>query len=70
MKTLFRAMKYLRIVTKFVLLLKVKGKSGGGRLITYAKIISERVYLLSIYDKSDQESVTDTFLKQLLKDLE
>jgi len=48
---------------------KGKGKSGGGRLITYVRITSESVYLLSIYDKSDRETVTDAYIKHLLKDL-
>ncbi|MDQ1086942.1 type II toxin-antitoxin system RelE/ParE family toxin [Siphonobacter sp. SORGH_AS_1065] len=48
---------------------KGKGKSGGGRVITFVKITEESVYLLSIYDKSDKETVTDTYLKQLLLDI-
>lgn len=48
---------------------KGKGKSGGARLITFIRISGERIYLLSIYDKGEKETVTDTFLKQLLKDL-
>ena len=35
---------------------KSAGKRGGGRVITCIKIISERVYLLSIYDKADQST--------------
>ncbi|WP_369679087.1 hypothetical protein [Siphonobacter sp. BAB-5385] len=48
---------------------KGKGKSGGGRLITYVRITSESVYLLSIYDKSNRETVTNAYIKHLLKDL-
>jgi len=54
---------------RFVIKSKGKGKSGGARLITYVQIVNERVYLLSIYDKSDKETVSDDFLKKLLKDL-
>jgi mRNA-degrading endonuclease RelE of RelBE toxin-antitoxin system len=38
---------------------KGKGKSGGARVITYIKIIDEIVYLLSIYDKSEQTSISE-----------
>ncbi|MCU0338276.1 MAG: type II toxin-antitoxin system RelE/ParE family toxin [Spirosomaceae bacterium] len=38
---------------------KGKGKSGGVRIITHVKIMDEKVYLLSIYDKSDQTSISD-----------
>lgn len=37
---------------------KGKGRSGGGRVITYVAIQGERVYLLTIYDKSEQESIS------------
>lgn len=45
---------------------KGKGKSGGARVITCFKIIHETVYLLTIFDKSDQESISDKELKELL----
>ncbi len=38
---------------------KRKGKSGGARVITYVKIIDEVIYLLSIYDKSEQASISE-----------
>ena len=37
---------------------KNKGKSGGARVITYLKIIENTVYLTSIYDKSEKETIT------------
>ncbi|MFZ4797622.1 MAG: type II toxin-antitoxin system RelE/ParE family toxin [Bacteroidia bacterium] len=46
---------------------KNKGKSGGARLITNFVITDNIVYLLSIYDKSDKENLTDKELNQLLK---
>ncbi|MCF8229357.1 MAG: type II toxin-antitoxin system RelE/ParE family toxin [Bacteroidales bacterium] len=46
---------------------KGKGKSGGGRLITYLTIQKQIVYLLSIYDKSNKESIEDHELDFLLK---
>jgi len=48
---------------------KGKGKSGGARVITCVKIISSKVYLVSIYDKSDQDSISDKVLKERLKNL-
>jgi mRNA-degrading endonuclease RelE of RelBE toxin-antitoxin system len=47
---------------------KNKGKSGGARVVTCVKIINETIYLLSIYDKSNQSTITDTALKGLLKE--
>lgn len=45
---------------------KGKGKSGGARLITNIVIADETVYLLSIYDKSDKENLTNKELDELL----
>jgi mRNA-degrading endonuclease RelE of RelBE toxin-antitoxin system len=38
---------------------KNKGKSGGARIITHVQIIKTKVYLLSIYDKSEQSDISD-----------
>ena len=46
---------------------KNKGKSGGSRVITCVKVIKETVFLLSIYDKSDQENIEESKLKGLLE---
>jgi len=46
---------------------KGKGKSGGARIITNIVIADETVYLLSIYDKSDKENLTDKELIELLE---
>lgn len=46
---------------------KGKGKSGGSRVITCVKIVAGSVFLLSIYDKSDKESIADSELDNLLK---
>lgn len=46
---------------------KGKGKSGGARVITNFIIADETVYLLSIYDKSDKENLSNKELKELLK---
>ena len=46
---------------------KSRGKSGGSRVITCVKIIDQNVYLLSIYDKSNKESISDKELNKLIK---
>ena len=45
---------------------KGKGKSGGARVITYVFVSTEIVYLLSIYDKSSKENLSDKELEELL----
>ena len=47
---------------------KGKGKSGGGRVITFVKMSKTRVYLLSIYDKSEEENISDQELESLPKE--
>ncbi len=46
---------------------KGKGKRGGARVITHVKIVNETVYLVSIYDKSEQSDIDDGELNRLLK---
>jgi mRNA-degrading endonuclease RelE of RelBE toxin-antitoxin system len=46
---------------------KGKGKSSGARVITHFVIAEETVFLISIYDKSEQENLTDKELGELLK---
>ncbi len=48
---------------------KGKGKSSGARIITNFVIADETVYLLSIYDKSNKESLTDKELDELLQEV-
>jgi hypothetical protein len=45
---------------------KKKGKSGGARVITYYISEDAELYLLSIYDKSEQSDILDKVLKQLI----
>jgi mRNA-degrading endonuclease RelE of RelBE toxin-antitoxin system len=47
---------------------KAKGKSGGARVISFVKIIDETVYLLSIYNKGERNSISDKEIEELLKD--
>ncbi len=42
---------------------KGKGKSGGARVITHIQIIKTKVYLLSIYDKSEMGTISDNEIK-------
>jgi mRNA-degrading endonuclease RelE of RelBE toxin-antitoxin system len=48
---------------------KGKGKSGGARVITHllVTIEAETLYLLKIYDKGEQENISETELVSLLK---
>ncbi|MBI4647984.1 MAG: type II toxin-antitoxin system RelE/ParE family toxin [Bacteroidia bacterium] len=49
---------------------KGKGKSGGARVITCVFVDDTEVYLLSVYDKSEQTDITDKKLKELLNQIE
>ncbi len=49
---------------------KGKGKSGGGRIITYVHVRNEVVYLLTIYDKADKATLTDAELDALLSEID
>jgi hypothetical protein len=47
---------------------KNKGKRGGGRVITYHFLIdekNEKIYLLTIYDKSEQDSISKKVIERL-----
>ncbi len=46
---------------------KGKGKSGGARVITHLVFKNDTVYLLSIYNKSDIENLTDKEILELVK---
>ena len=45
------------------------GKSGGARVITCVLAVRETVYLLSIYDKAEQDTISDKRLAELLATL-
>ena len=49
---------------------KGRGKSGGTRIITYFHIENETVFLIAIYDKSEQTDITDKELRELLLEIE
>ena len=45
---------------------KGKGKSGGARVITHVFVSDKLVYLLSIYDKSGKDDISDKEVQRLL----
>jgi len=45
---------------------KGRGKSSGARVITYLKTEQGNVYLLSIYDKGERETISDKEIKDIL----
>lgn len=49
---------------------KGKGKSGGARVITHVVFKNDTVFLISIYDKSDIENITDKEILQVLKQIQ
>ena len=49
---------------------KGRGKSGGARIITHFYVENEIVFLLAIYDKSEQDDISDKELRELLKEIE
>lgn len=57
----------LRYKISIAIASKGKGKSGGARVITNFVIAEETVFLISIYDKSEKENLTDKELDELLK---
>lgn len=49
---------------------KGKGKSGGARVITYTVLVEQsptELLLLTIYDKSDKENITDSELIEIMR---
>ena len=46
---------------------KDKGKSGGGRVITFLVTENKEIYLIYIYDKSRLENITKQQIEKLLK---
>lgn len=48
---------------------KGQGKSGGARVITCVFAVSAEVYLLAIYDKAEQNTITDVELLALVQEI-
>ena len=49
---------------------KGRGKSGGARVFTHIYIENETVFLIAIYDKSEQTDISDKELRELLLEIE
>jgi hypothetical protein len=47
--------------------LKGKGKSGGARVITFLRLPKQKLYLIDIYDKSEQSNISDKELRLLIE---
>lgn len=45
---------------------KGKGKSGGARMITFVRVVKNTVYLMDIYDKSEQANISVKELQMLI----
>jgi mRNA-degrading endonuclease RelE of RelBE toxin-antitoxin system len=45
---------------------KGKGRSGGARVITCVKVLNSTVILLTVYDKSERDAISDKELAKLL----
>jgi mRNA-degrading endonuclease RelE of RelBE toxin-antitoxin system len=48
---------------------KGRGKSGGARVMTYVKVTGTTVYLTSIFDKTEQDTISVNELKLILKQI-
>jgi mRNA-degrading endonuclease RelE of RelBE toxin-antitoxin system len=55
---------------RLAILSKGKGKRGGARVISYLYILTETVYLLTIYDKSEKSDLKAHELKEMVENLE
>ena len=49
---------------------KRTGKSGGARVITCVRVLNDTIHLLTLYDKSEIDNISDAFLKQLIEAIE
>lgn len=48
---------------------KRKGKSGGARVITHLHFTNTVIFLITIYDKSEQDSISDKEIFSFIKDV-
>ena len=54
---------------RFAIASKGKGKSGGARIITHVLVEGKKVYLISIFDKSEKENISNSEISLILKNL-
>ncbi len=45
---------------------KGKGKSGGGRILSFVQVTGNTVLLFTIYNKGEQDSISDSEIEKLL----
>jgi hypothetical protein len=48
---------------------KGKGKRGGARIMTCIKLQQESLFLFSIFDKGEQETILDNTIKKLIENI-
>jgi len=48
---------------------KGKGKSGGARVITHVHVSNTTIFLIAIFDKSEQASISDKEILSYIKDI-
>lgn len=48
---------------------KGKGKSAGARVITHIHLTEDTVILMSIYDKSEYDTISEAAVKEILKSI-
>ena len=48
---------------------KGKGKSGGARVITFVKVIKSVVYLTSVYDKGEKDTLSKQELEKIFEQI-
>ncbi|MEO6705886.1 MAG: hypothetical protein ABIN04_08575 [Ginsengibacter sp.] len=48
---------------------KGSGKSGGARVITYVLTENKEIYLLTIYDKGELDTINDNTLRKIIKNI-
>jgi hypothetical protein len=46
-----------------------KGKRGGARIITFFRTASGNVYLLTIYDKSEYDTISDDEIRNIINEV-
>jgi mRNA-degrading endonuclease RelE of RelBE toxin-antitoxin system len=49
---------------------KGKGKSGGARVITYFVAQDKEIYLLTIYDKAEFDTIDDKLLRKIIESIQ
>ena len=54
---------------RMVISSKGQGKSGGARIITHIWVSETTIFLLSIYDKSEAENISDKDMLERLKNI-